>query len=149
MRPFTPSTLAIRRIGRAIRNTEPSTVPLTAPVRKALEAYLEQYPDLTADDLLWIGERGARLSGGQRQRIMIARALAHRPSLLVLDEATSALDPGSEAAICQTLADLSGKLTILAVTHQSALRRIGDRVYHVAGGSVTESAALEQTAGRR
>jgi len=35
------------------------------------------------------------------------------------------------------------------VTHQSALRRIGDRVYHVAGGSVTESAALEQTAGRR
>lgn len=33
-------------------------VPLTAPVRKALEAYLEQYPDLTEDDLLWVGERG-------------------------------------------------------------------------------------------
>lgn len=87
-----------------------------------------------------VGERGARLSGGQRQRIMIARALAHRPALLVLDEATSALDPVSELAICDTLAALRGKLTILAVTHQSALRRIGDRVYRVANGQVTEMA---------
>jgi ATP-binding cassette, subfamily C, bacterial len=83
-----------------------------------------------------VGERGARLSGGQRQRIMIARALAHRPSLLVLDEATSALDSSSEAEICETLASLKGQLTILAVTHQSALREIGDLVYYVADGSV-------------
>jgi ATP-binding cassette subfamily C protein len=83
-----------------------------------------------------VGERGARLSGGQRQRIMIARALAHRPRLLVLDEATSALDPASEAAICETLAGLRGRLTILAVTHQSALRRIADQTYRVHGGSV-------------
>ena len=96
-----------------------------------------------------VGERGAMLSGGQRQRIMVARALAHRPRLLVLDEATSALDPASEAAICETLAGLSGELTILAVTHQSALRRIGDKVYHVAGGSVTESPALERAADGR
>ncbi len=79
-----------------------------------------------------VGERGARLSGGQRQRIMIARALAHRPALLVLDEATSALDPTSEAAICETLKGLRGKLTILAVTHQAAMRRISDHVYVVA-----------------
>jgi ATP-binding cassette, subfamily C, bacterial len=84
-----------------------------------------------------VGERGARLSGGQRQRIMIARALAHRPSLLVLDEATSALDSGSEAEICETLAGLKGQLTILAVTHQSALREIGDLIYYVADGSVS------------
>jgi ATP-binding cassette, subfamily C, bacterial len=84
-----------------------------------------------------VGERGARLSGGQRQRIMIARALAHRPALLVLDEATSALDSGSEAEICDTLAGLKGQLTILAVTHQSALREIGDVVYYVANGTVS------------
>jgi ATP-binding cassette, subfamily C, bacterial len=89
-----------------------------------------------------VGERGARLSGGQRQRIMIARALAHQPQLLVLDEATSALDPASEAAICDTLAGLKGTLTILAVTHQSALRRIGDRVYQVMDGRVSETRDL-------
>lgn len=86
-----------------------------------------------------VGERGARLSGGQRQRIMVARALAHDPALLVLDEATSALDPASEAAICDTLTGLRGQLTILAVTHQSALRRIGDRVYQVANGQVRDA----------
>jgi ATP-binding cassette, subfamily C, bacterial len=96
-----------------------------------------------------VGERGARLSGGQRQRIMMARALAHRPSLLVLDEATSALDPASESAICETLNALKGDLTILAVTHQSALRRIGDRVYLVKAGSVRAAPALETTAEQR
>jgi ATP-binding cassette subfamily C protein len=84
-----------------------------------------------------VGERGARLSGGQRQRIMIARALAHRPRLLILDEATSALDAASEAAICETLASLKGRITILAVTHQSALQRVADRVYRVHDGQLT------------
>ncbi len=94
-----------------------------------------------------VGERGARLSGGQRQRIMIARALAHRPALLILDEATSALDPASERAICATLATLKGELTILAVTHQSALRDIGDRIYQVREGAVAPARDLERSAG--
>lgn len=94
-----------------------------------------------------VGERGARLSGGQRQRVMIARALAHRPALLILDEATSALDPASERAICATLANLKGNLTILAVTHQSALRDIGDRIYQVREGSVSAAPGLERSAG--
>lgn len=82
-----------------------------------------------------VGERGARLSGGQRQRIMIARALAHRPALLILDEATSALDPETEALICRTLQQLRGRLTILAISHQPALVEAADRVYRLQDGS--------------
>lgn len=84
-----------------------------------------------------VGERGARLSGGQRQRIAIARALVHRPQLLILDEATSALDPETEAAICQTLKELRGQLTILAISHQSALVEVADRVYQISDGNIT------------
>jgi ATP-binding cassette subfamily C protein len=80
------------------------------------------------------GERGARFSGGQRQRIMLARALVHRPHLLILDEATNALDPDSEADICRTLETLKGKVTVLAVTHQSALAEVSDRVYRIVDG---------------
>ena len=81
-----------------------------------------------------VGERGGKLSGGQRQRIMIARALVHRPKLLILDEATSALDPVSEQAICQTMKKLRGELTILAVSHQTALIDAADRIYHLENG---------------
>ncbi len=82
------------------------------------------------------GERGARFSGGQRQRIMIARALAHRPRLLILDEATASLDPATEAAVCESLAGLRGQVTILAISHQRALVEAADRVYRLEKGRV-------------
>jgi len=81
-----------------------------------------------------VGERGGKLSGGQRQRIMIARALVHRPRLLIMDEATTALDPQSEAAICETLQKLSGRQTILAISHQPALLEAADRAYRLQDG---------------
>ncbi len=78
-----------------------------------------------------IGERGSRLSGGQRQRLMIARALVREPRLLVLDEATTALDPETERAICQTVKSLSHDLTIIAISHQKAVKDFADKVIDV------------------
>lgn len=88
-----------------------------------------------------VGERGGKLSGGQRQRIVIARALVHKPSLLILDEATSALDPASEQAICKTIEKLRGDLTILAISHQSALVEVADCVYRLGNGQATVEAS--------
>jgi len=76
-----------------------------------------------------IGEAGGKLSGGQRQRISVARALVHRPRLLILDEATAALDPRTEAEILATIKELSGKTTVLAISHQPALRDAAEVVY--------------------
>lgn len=85
-----------------------------------------------------IGEAGSMLSGGQRQRISIARALVHRPRLMVLDEATASLDPVTEQEILQTLRKLSQRVTILAISHQPALRDAADVVYSLEHGVVTE-----------
>ena len=85
-----------------------------------------------------VGERGTKFSGGQRQRIMIARALVHKPKLLILDEATSALDPENEAAIGKTMEDLRGTLTILAISHQTALVNAADCVYRLGNGNAVK-----------
>ncbi|MBF0136665.1 MAG: ABC transporter ATP-binding protein [Magnetococcales bacterium] len=85
-----------------------------------------------------IGERGSKLSGGQRQRIAIARALLGNPDLLILDESTTALDPPTERAICQTLRGLAGRVTILAITHQTELVQAADRVFQVANGKILQ-----------
>jgi len=83
-----------------------------------------------------LGEQGRALSGGQRQRIMIARALARRPSLLILDEATTGLDEKTEKEILDSLTALKGEVTVLAISHQPALRKVADQILTVGGGTV-------------
>jgi ATP-binding cassette subfamily C protein len=94
-----------------------------------------------------VGERGATLSGGQRQRIMIARALAHRPALLILDEPTSALDPANEALISQTLQRLRNDYTLLAISHQTALVKSADVVFRLQDGRISPVMEKKDTPG--
>lgn len=90
-----------------------------------------------------VGERGMRLSGGERQRIAIARALVHGAKLLILDEATTALDPKNEAFVLEAIEALRGHTTVLAISHQPALRSVADRIYRISDGKCTEIEASD------
>jgi len=83
-----------------------------------------------------LGEKGVRLSGGQRQRLSLARALVHRPQLLILDEVTSALDPDTEQRICEQIAGLGGRMTVVVITHNDAWLKVADQVLRVSGNGV-------------
>jgi ATP-binding cassette subfamily C protein len=65
--------------------------------------------------------------------------------LLILDEATTALDPENEMAICNTLSQLRGKLTILAISHQPAVLKIADQAYRLQNGAAAQVADADLT----
>ncbi|MBF9022594.1 ATP-binding cassette domain-containing protein [Rhodobacterales bacterium FZCC0069] len=90
-----------------------------------------------------VGERGVRLSGGQRQRIGIARALYHKPQVLVLDEATSALDNLTEQAVMHAVNNL-GQVTIIMIAHRLSTVRQCDQIYLLEGGEVKASGTYVQ-----
>ncbi len=83
-----------------------------------------------------VGERGVRLSGGQRQRIGLARALYHRPQVLILDEATSALDHQTELAVMETIHRLQGTLTIITIAHRLSTLERCDRIIRMESGGI-------------
>ncbi|KQS77438.1 ABC transporter ATP-binding protein [Rhizobium sp. Leaf384] len=78
-----------------------------------------------------VGERGLKLSGGERQRIAIARALYGDPDILFLDEASSALDAATEQDILQHLREISDRVTVIAITHRTAMILPGDTVVRI------------------
>lgn len=91
-----------------------------------------------------LGPGGMRLSAGQRQRLMIARALAHRPAVLVLDEATSHLDAVTEAALQAHLDGL--RCTQLVIAHRLATVRNADRILVMQDGRIQQSGRFEDLA---
>jgi len=78
------------------------------------------------------------LSGGEQQRAAIARALAHRPALLLADEPTGNLDEDSGGRIIELLTGLARAegTTMLLVTHSAQVARAADRVLHLRHGRV-------------
>jgi ATP-binding cassette subfamily B protein len=90
-----------------------------------------------------------RLSGGQQQRIAIARALYHRPTVLLFDEATSALDTESERAVKQSLDDLVEGRTSFVIAHRLSTVRDADRIVVIEGARVVEQGRHDELMARR
>ena len=80
------------------------------------------------------------LSGGQQQRVAIARALAKNPKLLLCDEPTGALDYVTGKSILKLLQDTCHKkgMTVIVITHNSALTPMADRIVRIRNGRVAE-----------
>ena len=91
-----------------------------------------------------LGERAAnfpaQLSGGEQQRVSIARALAKNPKLLRCDEPTGALDYNTGKAILKLLQDTCRKkgMTVILITHNSAIAPMADRVIKIKNGKVSK-----------
>lgn len=92
-----------------------------------------------------LGNFPAQLSGGEQQRVSIARALAKNPKLLLCDEPTGALDYQTGKAILKLLQDMCREkgMTVIVITHNSALTPMADRVIRIKNGRVSGMAENE------
>jgi len=86
------------------------------------------------------GHLPSELSGGQRQAVALARALANRPRLLLADEPTGALDSASGTRALDLLAALRERhgMTLIVVSHDSAVADRADRVLHLVDGQIQD-----------
>lgn len=111
-------------------------------VELALQICKEPLDAKTVLEEVGLGERlnnfPAQLSGGEQQRVSIARALAKDPKLLLCDEPTGALDYNTGKAILKLLQDTCRNkgMTVIVITHNSALAPMADRVIHIKNGRV-------------
>lgn len=113
-------------------------------VELALQICKEPMDAQTVLEEVGLGDRlknfPAQLSGGEQQRVSIARALAKNPKLLLCDEPTGALDYNTGKAILKLLQDTCREkgMTVILITHNSAIAPMADRVIKIKNGKVSE-----------
>ncbi len=99
---------------------------------------LENVRDFPDGFETFVGERGITLSGGQKQRTSIARALIHRPHILILDDALSAVDTNTERRILGRLRRHYGQRTVVIVSHRISAVQDADLILVLDEGRLIE-----------
>ena len=91
-----------------------------------------------------VGEKGVGVSGGQRQRICIARAIYHRPKIMLFDEATSALDNQTEALVQKNINEILVGRTSITIAHRLSTIVSSDFICFIKDGKVAEKGTHEE-----
>ena len=119
-----PNLTALENVELAVQICKDHLEPAQVLAQVGLEARANNFP--------------AQLSGGEQQRVAIARALAKKPKLLLCDEPTGALDYNTGKAVLKLLQDTCRQtnMTVVIVTHNSALCDMADRVIRVKSGCI-------------
>ena len=122
-----------------------------ARVEEALrEVGLGQWIDSLPDGIrTQVSERGSTFSVGQRQLISFARALAHRPQILILDEATSSVDTRTEILIQRAMDNLMKNRTSFVIAHRLSTIRDADLILVMKDGDIVEQGNHEELLARK
>lgn len=91
-----------------------------------------------------VGYLGSLLSQGQRQLLSLARTLVQNKSLLVFDEATSNIDSHTEELLQQSIGNIKGEKTIIAIAHRLSTLRDATKIIVISEGAIVESGTLEE-----
>lgn len=127
-----------------------SNIVIAAPELTLKDAWAAAETAAVADDIkampmgmhTVISEGQGGISGGQKQRLMIARAVAHKPKILMFDEATSALDNITQKKVTQAIDSL--KCTRIVIAHRLSTIRESDRIIVLDKGKIAEEGTYDE-----
>ena len=91
-----------------------------------------------------VGYLGSLLSQGQRQLLSLARTLVQNKSVLVFDEATSNIDSHTEELLQQSIVDIKGEKTIIAIAHRLSTLRDATKIIVISDGEIAEQGTIEE-----
>ncbi|MDG1188686.1 MAG: ABC transporter ATP-binding protein [Ilumatobacter sp.] len=133
-----PNSAYLPQVPQLISDSIADNVSLGPTSNKSLEQSLnlaavnEDISIMKDGTATTVGPRGMRLSGGQRQRISLARALHHKPEIVILDDLSSAIDNETETQLWNNL--VTANMTIIAVSHRPAAQKYASQILHLKNG---------------